>query len=204
MECHISVVDHKTTRLCIALSAHGSTRAKCIRSNGRIQIRSNTKDARTGRNTIKIQHKRCKSWTKYKYIHPRSSRYACNRNTESTMRVESILYVTGDISNLCMLAAYRVSSSGTSWRFHLAVYHKTTRLCIALSAHGSTRAKCIRSNGRNTNKIQHKRCKNWTKYKYIDPHSSRYACNRNTESTMGEEATSVFGCVSPRLASSCA
>ena len=51
MECHISVVDHKTTRLCIALSAHGSTRAKCIRSNGRIQIRSNTKDARTGRNT---------------------------------------------------------------------------------------------------------------------------------------------------------
>ena len=51
MDCHISVVDHKTTRLCIALSAHGSTRAKCIRSNGRIQIRSNTKDARTGRNT---------------------------------------------------------------------------------------------------------------------------------------------------------
>ena len=48
MECHISVVDHKTTRLCIALSAHGSTRAKCIRSNGRIQIRSNTSDARTG------------------------------------------------------------------------------------------------------------------------------------------------------------
>ena len=33
------------------MSAHGSTRAKCIRSNGRIQIRSNTKDARTGRNT---------------------------------------------------------------------------------------------------------------------------------------------------------
>ena len=85
----ISAVDHKTTRLCIALSAHGSTRAKCIRSNGRIQIRSNTKDARTGRNTTKIQHKRCKSWTKYKYIHPRSSRYACNRNTESTMRVDS-------------------------------------------------------------------------------------------------------------------
>ena len=48
MECHISVVDHKTTRLCIALSAHGSTRAKCIRSNGIIQIRSNTSDARTG------------------------------------------------------------------------------------------------------------------------------------------------------------
>ena len=47
MECHISVVDHKTTRLCIALSAHGSTRAKCIRSNGRIQIRSNTKNTRT-------------------------------------------------------------------------------------------------------------------------------------------------------------
>ena len=33
------------------MSAHGSTRAKCIRSNGRIQIRSNTKDASTGRNT---------------------------------------------------------------------------------------------------------------------------------------------------------
>ena len=87
---HLAVY-HKTTRLCIALSAHGSTRAKCIRSNGRIQIRSNTKGARTGRNTIKIQHKRCKSWTKYKYIHPRSSRYACNRNNESTMRVESNL-----------------------------------------------------------------------------------------------------------------
>ena len=57
MECHISVVDHKTTRLCIVLSAHGSTQAKCIRSNGRIQIRSNTKDARTGRNATKIQHK---------------------------------------------------------------------------------------------------------------------------------------------------
>ena len=51
MEWHISVVDHKTTRLCIVLSAHGSTQAKCIRSNGRIQIRSNTKGARTGRNT---------------------------------------------------------------------------------------------------------------------------------------------------------
>ena len=49
MEWHISAVDHKTTRLCIALSAHGSTRAKCIRSNGRLQIRSNTKDARTCR-----------------------------------------------------------------------------------------------------------------------------------------------------------
>ena len=33
------------------MSAHGSTRAKCIISNGRMQIRSNTKDARTGRNT---------------------------------------------------------------------------------------------------------------------------------------------------------
>ena len=33
------------------MSAHGSTRATCIRSNGRIQIRSNTKDASTGRNT---------------------------------------------------------------------------------------------------------------------------------------------------------
>ena len=50
-----------------------------------------------------------------------------------------------------LVSAYRVSSSGTSWQYHLAVYHKTTRLCIALSAHGSTRAKCIRSNGRNTN-----------------------------------------------------
>ena len=99
-------------------------------------------------NTNKIQHKRCKNWTKCKYIDPRSSRYACNRNTESTMRVESILYVTGDISNLSGTAAYRVSASGTSWQYHLAVYHKTTRLCIALSAHGSTRAKCIRSNGR--------------------------------------------------------
>ena len=47
MECHISVVDHKTTRLCIALSAHGSTRAKCIRSNVIIQIRSNTTNARS-------------------------------------------------------------------------------------------------------------------------------------------------------------
>ena len=51
MEWHISVVDHKTTRLCIALSAHGSTRANCIRSKGRIQIRSSTEDAKTGRNT---------------------------------------------------------------------------------------------------------------------------------------------------------
>ena len=126
------------------------------------------------KNTNKIQHKRCKNWTKCKYIDPRSSRYACNRNTESTMRNDSSLYATGDISNLCMLAAYRMSSSGTSWQYHLAVYHKTTRLCIALSAHGSTRAKCMRSNGRiqirsntkdartgrNTTKIQHKRCKN--------------------------------------------
>ena len=90
MDCHISVVDHKTTRLCIALSAHGSTRAKCIRSNGRIQIRSNTKDARAGRNTTKIQHKRCSNWTKYKYIDPHSNRYACNRNTESTMGHKAI------------------------------------------------------------------------------------------------------------------
>ena len=51
-------------------------------------------------------------------------------------------------SNVYISRAYRVSSSGTSWQYHLAVYHKTTRLCIALSAHGSTRAKCIRSNGR--------------------------------------------------------
>ena len=40
---------------------------------------------------------------------------------------------------------------------------------------------------KNTNKIQHKRCKHWTKYKYIVPRSNRYACNRNTESTMGED-----------------
>ena len=32
----------------VVLSAHGSTRAKCRRSNGMTQIRSNTKDTRTG------------------------------------------------------------------------------------------------------------------------------------------------------------
>ena len=99
-----------------------------------IQIRSNTKDARAGRNTNT------------------SILVAADMHATATLNQQwgwsrSILYVTGDISNLSGTAAYRVSSAGTSWQYHLAVYHKTTRLCIALSAHGSTRAKCIRSNG---------------------------------------------------------
>ena len=100
-----------------------------------LQLRSNTKDARAGRNTNT------------------SILVAADMHATATLNQQwgwsrSILYVTGDISNLSGTAAYRVSSAGTSWQYHLAVYHKTTRLCIALSAHGSTRAKCIRSNGR--------------------------------------------------------
>mgnify|MGYP005735745763 CR=1 FL=1 len=153
-----------------------------------IQLTSNTKDARAGRNTN----------TSILVAADMHATEALNQQWETISN-----------GNRCQIRsnygyssrAYRVSSSGTSWRFHLAVYHKTTRLCIALSAHGSTRAKCIRSNGRiqirsntkdartgrNTINIQHKRCKSWTKYKYIHPRSSRYACNRSTESTMGND-----------------
>ena len=177
------------------------------------------------KNTNKIQHKKCKNWTKYKYIVPRSHRYACNRNNESTMRVESNLRCGKQINLVACSRFYKECSpqghslctrrcSDMEWHIS-AVDHKTTRLCIALSAHGSTRAKCIRSNGRiqirsntkdartgrNTIKIQHKRCSNWTKYKYIDPHSNRYACNRNTESTM-EPIWPGLATVSALLASS--
>ena len=120
------------------------------------QLRSNTKDARAGRNTN----------TSILVAADMHATEALNQQWETISN-----------GNRCQIRsnygyssrAYRVSSSGTSWRFHLAVYHKTTRLCIAFSAHGSTRAKCTRSNGRNTDKIQHKKYKNWTKCKYIDP-----------------------------------
>ena len=139
-----------------------------------IQLTSNTKDARAGRNTNT------------------SILVAADMHATATLNQQwgwsrSILYVTGDISNLSGTAAYRVSSAGTSWQYHLAVYHKTTRLCIALSAHGSTRATCIRSNGRIQIRSNTKKYKNWTKYKYIDPRNHRDACNRSTESTMGND-----------------
>ena len=100
-----------------------------------IQLRSNTKDARAGRNTN----------TSILVAADMHATEALNQQWETISN-----------GNMCQIRsnygynsrAYRVSSSGTSWRFHLAVYHKTTRLCIALSAHGSTRAKSIRSNGR--------------------------------------------------------
>ena len=74
MDCHISVVDHKTTRLCSLVSSWIDTGEM-----HKIQRK----------NTNKIQHKRCKNWTKYKCIDLHSNRCACNRNTESTMRVDS-------------------------------------------------------------------------------------------------------------------
>ena len=100
-----------------------------------IQLRSKTKVTRTGRNTN----------TSILVAADMHATEALNQQWETISN-----------GNRCQIRsnygyssrAYRVSSSGTSWRFHLAVYHKTTRLCIALSAHGSTRAKCIRSNGR--------------------------------------------------------
>ena len=70
MECHISVVDHQTTRLCSLVSSWIDTGEM-----HKIQWK----------NTNKIQHKRCKHSTEYKYIVTRSNRYACNRNNESTM-----------------------------------------------------------------------------------------------------------------------
>ena len=99
-----------------------------------IQLRSNTKDARAGRNTN----------TSILVATDMHATEALNQQWETTSNGNRF-----QIRSNCRYSsrAYRVSSSGTSWRFHLAVYHKTTRLCIALSAHGSTRAKCIRSNG---------------------------------------------------------
>ena len=112
MDCHISVVDHKTTRLCIALSAHGSTRAKCIRSNGRIQIRSNTKDARTGRNTN----------TSILIATDMHATETLNQQWETT----SSCMLHNHRSNVYISLAYRVSSSRTSWRSYESNIDRTS------------------------------------------------------------------------------
>ena len=100
MECHISVVDHKTTRLCSLVSSWIDTGEM-----HKIQWK----------NTNKIQHKRYNNWTKYKYIDPRSHRYACNRNTESTMGGDRLhLWIYGMYHHSCVLLVHpRVSTTGT-------------------------------------------------------------------------------------------
>ena len=107
------------------------------------------------KNTNKIQHKRCKNWTKYKYIDPRSHRYACNRHTEPTMPHPSaspchrLQATTTNNSNTCHPLRVTCIWIASDMDCHISVVdHKTTRLCIALSAHGSTRATCKGSNGR--------------------------------------------------------
>ena len=160
MDCHISVVDHKTTRLCSLVSSWIDTGEM-----HKIQWK----------NTNKIQHKRCKNWTKYKYIDPHSNRYACNRSTESTMGEKSLCgvqmcvdavgceeecppqgprhcicfpYMVWRIKSVHLRDTLYAPDDAVDMDCHISVVdHKTTRLCIALSAHGSTRAKCIRSNG---------------------------------------------------------
>ena len=142
-----------------------------------MQLRSNTKDARSGRNTnasILIA-------TDMHATETMNQQWAAS--AASLWGVHRLGHRLGHKE--CPPQGHSLCTrrcSDMEWHIS-AVDHKTTRLGSLVSSWIDTGV-MHKIQWNNTNKIQHKRCKNWTKYKYIDPHSNRYACNRNTESTM--------------------
>ena len=143
-----------------------------------IQLRSNTKDARTGRNThtsilvaadMHATETMNQQWGKKQYL-PCGYIQSC--------------WVHWCIKSVHLRDTLYAPDDAVDMECHISVVdHKTTRLCSLVSSWIDT-GEMHKIQWKNTNKIQHKRYKNWTKYKYIDPRSHRYACNRNTEPTM--------------------
>ena len=123
-----------------------------------IQLRSNTKDARPGRNTntsiliatdMHATETLNQQWGKKQFRFWDLFTKPCIVLCIKSVHLRDTLYVPDDAVDM---------------ECHIRVVdHNTTRLCSLVSSWIDT-GEMHKIQWKNTNKIQHKRCKNWTKY----------------------------------------